>query len=105
MKLNPKWLLTSMIAISLTGLPAFAQDPSSQAPPPTGGWKRFQQNAPPSDGPQSFDPGPAPPQAPAAAPAPVPSRITIPAGTWITVRVNEPLSSDHNQAGDAFTAT
>jgi hypothetical protein len=26
-------------------------------------------------------------------------------GTYITVRVNQPLSSDHNQAGDAFTAT
>lgn len=29
----------------------------------------------------------------------------MPAGAWITVRVNEPLSSDHNQAGDMFTAT
>lgn len=29
----------------------------------------------------------------------------MPPGTWITVRVNEPLSSDHNRAGDTFTAT
>ena len=29
----------------------------------------------------------------------------MPAGTWITVRVNQPISSDHNQQGDPFTAT
>jgi hypothetical protein len=29
----------------------------------------------------------------------------LPAGNWITVRINQPLSSDHNQTGDAFTAT
>jgi hypothetical protein len=33
------------------------------------------------------------------------SEITIPGGSWITVRVNEPLSSDRSQPGDAFTAT
>jgi hypothetical protein len=31
--------------------------------------------------------------------------LTIKAGTFVTVRVNEPLSSDRNQAGDAFSAT
>ncbi len=34
-----------------------------------------------------------------------PTTITLPAGTWVTVRVNEPLSSDRNQTGDAFTGT
>jgi hypothetical protein len=29
----------------------------------------------------------------------------LPAGSWITVRINQPLSTDHNQSGDAFTAT
>jgi hypothetical protein len=29
----------------------------------------------------------------------------MPAGTFVTVRVNQYLSSDHNQAGDAFSAT
>jgi hypothetical protein len=105
MKFNVKWLVTSMVAISLTGLPGFAQDPSTPGPAQSGGWKRFQQSAPPSDGPQPFDPSQAPPQAPAPAPAPPPGRITIPAGTWVTVRVNEPLSSDHNKPGDAFSAT
>ena len=32
-------------------------------------------------------------------------QLTIKPGTFITVRVNQPLSSDHNQPGDAFTAT
>jgi hypothetical protein len=34
-----------------------------------------------------------------------PYTLTLPAGTWITVRVNQPLSSDHNMVGDSFTAT
>ncbi|MBI4460078.1 MAG: hypothetical protein HY648_08480 [Acidobacteria bacterium] len=33
------------------------------------------------------------------------SQLTLPAGAWITVRVNQPLSSDQNQPGDAFTGT
>lgn len=41
----------------------------------------------------------------AAAPAPVPSQITLPAGTFVRVRINEKLSSDKNQPGDLFTAT
>jgi hypothetical protein len=35
----------------------------------------------------------------------VPSQITIPAGTFLTVRVDQFLSSDKNQAGDSFSAT
>ena len=33
------------------------------------------------------------------------AQLTLPAGTWISVRVNEPLSSNHSYAGDTFTAT
>jgi hypothetical protein len=29
----------------------------------------------------------------------------LPVGTWVTIRVNEPLSSDRNQTGDAFSGT
>jgi len=37
---------------------------------------------------------------------PIPNgQLLLPAGSWITVRVNQPLSTDHNQQGDAFTAT
>jgi hypothetical protein len=35
----------------------------------------------------------------------VPAQINVPAGTYITVRVNQLLSSDKNQNGDAFSAT
>lgn len=41
-----------------------------------------------------------------AAPAPPPpAQVVLPAGTFIRVRVDEPLSSDRNLGGDAFTAT
>jgi hypothetical protein len=36
---------------------------------------------------------------------PLPERLTIKPGTFVTVRVNQPLSSDHNQPGDGFSAT
>jgi hypothetical protein len=35
----------------------------------------------------------------------VPDHITIPAGTFLTVRVDQFLSSDKNKAGDGFSAT
>ena len=35
----------------------------------------------------------------------VPSQLTIKPGTFITVRINQTLSSDHNQQGDSFSAT
>jgi hypothetical protein len=35
----------------------------------------------------------------------MPPTVTLPTGTWLTFRVNEPLSSDHNQVGDAFMGT
>jgi hypothetical protein len=42
------------------------------------------------------------PQAPQAA---VPQQLSIPPGTFMTVRVNQLLSSDQNQQGDAFSAS
>jgi hypothetical protein len=80
---------------------AFAQD--------SGGWKKFGT----SSGDQSYalnQAGPAqnsqaqPPQNYSPS-APVPSQITLPAGTFVRVRINEKLSSDKNQPGDFFTAT
>jgi hypothetical protein len=35
---------------------------------------------------------------------PAPASLTIPAGTILSIRVNEYLSSDHSQIGDPFTA-
>jgi hypothetical protein len=37
--------------------------------------------------------------------APPPALLTMPAGTVVIVRINEPLSSDRNQIGDQFTGT
>lgn len=36
---------------------------------------------------------------------PIPPKLTIKAGTFVTVRLNEILSSDRSMVGDAFTAT
>jgi len=77
---------------------AFAQD--------SAGWRKFGT----SSGDQSFAVNQSVPQntqAPQnfAPTAPVPSQITLPAGTFVRVRINEKLSSDKNQAGDFFTAT
>jgi hypothetical protein len=71
------------------------------------GWRRFSEGAAaPAAGPNSqAAPQQAPQQAPAAAPVPPPpATLTLPAGTWLTVRITNPLSSDHNQPGDAFSA-
>src|SRR5580692_1150612 len=80
-------------------LPPEAGDPQDQPPPPPPPQGAYQQGAPPQRGYQG------PYQQPAPAPRYAPSTITLPAGTWVTIRVNEPLSSDHNQTGDAFTGT
>jgi len=78
--------------------PTPPEQPASP-PPTTPGWHRFSPQPAP----------PAPPEAPAPqadpTPAPVPEHITIPAGTFVTVRVDQFLSSDKNQNGDAFSAT
>jgi hypothetical protein len=59
--------------------------------PPQPGWRKF---GPPVDAARPDESITEPP-----------SRLALPAGAWLTVHVNERLSSDHNQPGDAFTAT
>jgi len=109
---------TSFLAAALLAgvLPMGAQE---SAP---GGWRRFgdpSQNPPAASEPQ--DPASNPNNVPVPPPAysrdqqvqpwqaprqpQGPMTFTIPANTWVTVRVNGVLSSDHNQTGDAFTAT
>ena len=98
-----KALTQGVIGLFALSLVALGQEPGtdtpSSPPPPTPGWHRFSPPASP----------PAPANKPApqanAAPIPVPEKITIPAGTFITVRVDQFLSSDKNQAGDGFSAT
>ena len=90
----------------MTGL-AVAQD---QAPRP---WRNA--NDPPPAGSdatpeQRRDQYPAPPSVdqrnyPQTDNYSVPPRLTIKSGTYLTVRLNQWLSSDKNQQGDAFTAT
>jgi len=85
-----------------------------QTRPNTGGWRRADEPAPsqPSQASQpsntaspNYYPNYSQNQAPYPNRGPVPSQLTIKAGTFVTVRVNEALSSDRNQPGDAFSAT
>ncbi|MGH9665531.1 MAG: hypothetical protein ACRD9L_13990, partial [Bryobacteraceae bacterium] len=103
----------------LAGVTAFAQQPTQTNPTPHP-WRVAGQPAPDaapnpgvSSGEDAGTPTPAPkPEAepeqeqeqravPQAGPG---GDLTLPAGTLLTVRLTEPLSSDHNQAGDGFTA-
>ena len=121
-------LTTAVVAAPQTS--DVTQNPQNVDPPPHG-WRRATQ-PPPAVETDDAQPAPAPSRppessAPAApvpldefgqpryaaphshgqfAPAPdIPERLTLKAGTYLTVRVDQPLSSDHNQPGDAFTAT
>lgn len=62
-------------------LPGFGQDASSPADQESTGWRRFDE-APP-----------------------VPASLTLAAGTWVKVRIDQVIASDRNQVGDGFTAT
>ena len=77
----------------------FAASLAAQNSP--GGWRRIGGGERPPDA----APPPAPAPAPAQAAAPAPGQIVLPAGAWITARVDQTISSDHAQAGDSFTAT
>jgi hypothetical protein len=74
------------------GFPADQQVP---APPPLNSQQGAQ---PPYNTPYNNGPAPAPLAA-------VPAQLTINPGIYLTVRLNQSLSSDHNQVGDAFTGT
>jgi len=86
--------------------PAASADPQDQPPAPTpqGPPPPYQQGPPPQGAYQQGPPSQGSYQQ-TAPPSYAPTTITLPVGTWITVRLNGPLSSDHNQTGDAFTAT
>lgn len=65
-----------------------------------------QDQPPAEDSQQTMDQAPPPdaPEAPPPAYRPVPPRIILPAGTIITVRTSQFLSSDKNHPGDSFSA-
>jgi hypothetical protein len=104
-------LFRAALSIALTGALTgigFAQQQNTTTDSSSGGgWRRFDpaaNQAPPEAGPQ-FPNGASSNSAPPRASASVPPEVTIPAGTWITVRVNEPISSKHNHPGDSYSAT
>jgi hypothetical protein len=66
--------------------------------PQNGGDPRYAQPGPQYGNPRFAQPAPPPP-------ANIPPQLTIAPGTFLTVRVNQLLSSDHNHAGDAFSAS
>jgi hypothetical protein len=102
-------LTVGLLAISNL---AVAQDPAP-APAPqqsNGGWHRVGETNP---APNAANPDPAalaadpqgfPQNQPPPAPN-LPGHLTVQPGTYVTVRVNQALSSDRNQAGDAFSMT
>ena len=116
----------TQISQSSTGGPTAAPNtyPDSNYPAPQA-QPNYPQANPPQAGQQPMGPGPMQqgpmqqgyPQQPYAqqqypqqqypqqAPVKVPSQITVPAGTYVTVRVNQLLTSERNQVGDAFSAT
>lgn len=67
---------------------------SSEAPP-----------AQQSQADQSATPAPAPVQNTPPPPPPPPAKVTIPAGTTLSIRLLDGLDSEHNQVGDTFRAT
>ena len=84
---------TASWAVAQDGAPPYPQQDQ-------GGWRRLggpsvSDNADPNQGP--------PPQY--AQQGPLPRQLTIAPGTFIMVRVNQVLSSEHNQPGDPFTAS
>lgn len=106
---SAKWLIPLSLTLGIaSGIPGFAQQDQPQ-PPSNGGWRKFGDSNPNRGYADDRDRDPdyqqAPPPGSANAFDPPPPAITIPAGTWITVRVDQPLSSDHNQPGDSFSAT
>jgi hypothetical protein len=100
--------IISSVAITacLSALPLWAgpqdQPPAQQQPPAT--VQQEQTPAPPaieqnSPEPAQGQPAPEPPP-----PGRVPVSLTLPAGTAITVRTSQALSSDRNLIGDKFSA-
>ena len=90
--LSPGAVCALTLALLLSAMPTAAfQDEGDEPGPPT------RQAADNRGAPNSEDSQP--PEY-----HPVPSSLTLPAGTIITVRVSQMLSSDNNVVGDGFTA-
>lgn len=111
---------TYSLMIGVLAMSAFAQDPPA-APPqhdasmqqtgPNGGWRRVGDSNPSPNAnsdvtaPPVQPADPAPQNAPQNVPQGIPPQLTIKPGAYVTVRLNQLLSSDRNQAGDGFAVT
>jgi hypothetical protein len=74
--------------------------PQDQTPPTRPGWHRF------SKAPQAPDQNsPSDPPANEQQSRLIPAQLTLKSGTFLTVRIDQFISSDRNKAGDAFTAS
>jgi len=97
---------SSMLGLLVLPILGYAQDPYNTPPQsgaPLPGWHQF--SNPPANNPPAYGaPAYGPPGNNSSA-QPVPSRLTLQAGTFLTVRVDQMISSDKNQAGDGFSAT
>ena len=92
---HPKATHEPVTTIAQSVTPAPVEPVQNAAPEPV---------APPT--PAAPEPAPEPAVMPAPEPAPPPApTVTLRAGTLLPVRLGENLSSEHNQAGDGFTAT
>lgn len=91
-------IVKSTLSLLIAGGLVFAQDSS-------GGWPRADDPSRNQEPPPAYEnQGPEGPAASGPS-APVPPRLTIQPGTFVTVRLNQTVSSDRNHAGDAFSAT
>jgi len=113
---------TPIVFVALLSAAAlgFAQDPPS-------GWRRVG-DRPPASVPDADQQDPTQPverstdgfgqttQSPATTPQTIPQQsmrpayglpahVTLRSGTYVSVRINQPLSTDHNHVGDVFTAS
>src|SRR5215467_4334853 len=84
---------------SAQSAPAPAAGEKTAAPPPAA---TQQSKAPQATTPQGTT---AQQAAPAPAPVAPPPPVVLPAGTVLTVRINDPVGSNSSKPGDKFTAT
>lgn len=78
------------------------ETPEQQEPAPRPGWHHF--SNPPQDQAADQPQGP-PPNQSLPQDRGLPPELTLKRGAFVTVRLNQFLSSDRNEAGDAFSAT
>lgn len=96
------FILPATLVLGLTApFAVSAQQPDPPPPQAESGWRKF------SDARPAAERLAADREAPRteAPPAVLPGQLVMPAGTWITIRINEVISTDHNLGGDAFAAT